>query len=122
MRAKEFLSEADGRVVTINIPINITIPNGSGDPVVSTDPIKPEDLPDQPVFVSPLQQHLELAKHKSGKRSAVLNQILDDNGAASEDPTNERTDFDILEDFEELSAEYNRIVESKRNYLNTASE
>jgi len=114
MRAKEFLSEADSRTVTINIPINITIPNGGGDPVVSTDPIGPEDLPDQPVFVSPLQQSLELEKHKSGKRSAVLNQILDDNGASSDDNTNERTEFDISEDFEELSAEYSRLTETRK--------
>ena len=114
MRAKEFLAEDDGtKVVTINIPINITIPSGGGSPVVSTDPIKPEDLPDQPVFVSPLQQSLELEKHKSGKRSTVINQILDDNGAASEQ-TNERTEFDISEDFEELSAEYSRLVESQK--------
>lgn len=116
MRAKEFLAEDDGsRVVTINIPINITIPGSGGAPVVSTDPIKPEDLPDQPVFVSPLQQSLELEKHKSGKRSAVINQILDDNGAASEETTNERTEFDISEDFDELSAEYGRLVESQKS-------
>lgn len=114
MRAKEFLSESDSRTVTINIPINITIPNGGGSPVVSTDPIGPEDLPDQPIFVSPLQQSLELEKHKSGKRSTVINQILDDNGAASEQ-TNERTEFDISEDFDELSAEYSRLVESKKS-------
>ena len=69
-------------------------------------------MPEQPVFVPPLQQSLELEKHKSGKRSTVLNQILDDNGAFSED--NERTEFDIVEDFEELSAEYNRLLESKK--------
>jgi hypothetical protein len=116
MRAKEFLLEDDGsRTVTINIPINITIPSGGGAPVVSSDPIGPEDLPDQPVFVSPLQQQLELEKHKSGKRSAVLNQILDDNGAASDDDIKEeRTEFDISEDFDELSAEFDRLTESKK--------
>ncbi len=114
MRAKEFLAEDDGsRTVTINIPINITIPSGGGAPVVSSDPIGPEDLPEQPIYVSPLQQQLELEKHKSGKRSPVINQILDDNGAASDETTNERTEFDISEDFEELSAEYNRLVESQ---------
>jgi predicted nucleic acid binding AN1-type Zn finger protein len=114
MRATEFLSESDSKTVTINIPINITIPNGGGNPVVSTDPIGSEDLPDQPVFVSPLQQSLELEKHKSGKRSTVINQILDDNGAASEDKMNERTEFDISEDFDELSREFNRLSESKK--------
>jgi hypothetical protein len=113
MRAKDILSENEGsRNVTINIPITITIPNGGGDPVVSAAPGNGE-LPGQPVFVPPLQQSLELEKHKSGKRSTVINQILDDNGAFSED--NERTEFDIVEDFEELSAEYNRLVESQKS-------
>lgn len=112
MRARELLSEAEGsRNVTINIPITITIPNGGGDPVVSASPGDGK-LPAEPVFVSPLQQQLELEKHKSGKRSAVLNQILDDNGAFSED--DEKTEFDISEDFEELSDEYNRLVESRK--------
>jgi len=113
MRAKELLSEAEGsRNVTINIPITITIPNGGGDPVVSAAPMDGE-LPPDPIYVSPLQQQLELEKHKSGKRSSVINQILDDNGAFSED--NERTEFDIVEDFEELSAVYDRLVESKKS-------
>jgi hypothetical protein len=112
MRAKEILSEDSGKTVTINIPITITIPSGSGDPVVSAAPAGNGEMPEQPVFVPPLQQSLELEKHKSGKRSPVLNQILDDNGAFSED--NERTEFDIVEDFEELSAEYNRLVESQK--------
>jgi hypothetical protein len=115
MRAKEFLSESDSRTVTINIPINITIPNGGGAPTVSTDPIGPEDLPDQPVFVSPLQQQLELEKHKSGKRSTVLNQILDNNGAESDQNVREeKTEYTVSEDFEELSAEFNRLVEAKK--------
>ena len=112
MRAKELLSEADGtRTVTINIPINITIPSGNGDPVVSTTPGNGE-MPDQPIFVSPLQQQLELEKHKSGKRSTVLNQILDDDGADTDGGS--RTEFDISEDYDELTAEYNRLVENKK--------
>ena len=114
MRAREILAENEGsRNVTINIPITITIPNGGGDPVVATAPTGDGELPPEPVFVSPLQQQLELEKHKSGKRSAVLNQILDDKGAFSED--NDRTEFDIVEDFEELAAEYNRLVESQKS-------
>ena len=112
MRAKEILSEDSGKTVTINIPITITIPSGSGDPVVSAAQ-NDGDLPEYPVFVPPLQQELELAKHKSGKRSTVLNQILDDNGAFSED--NERTEFDIVEDFQELSEVYNQLAESKKS-------
>jgi predicted nucleic acid binding AN1-type Zn finger protein len=112
MRAKEIISEDSGKTVTINIPITITIPSGSGDPVVSAAQ-NDSEMPEQPVFVPPLQQELELAKHKSGKRSPVLNQILDDNGAFSED--NERTEFDIVEDFQELSEVYNQLAESKKS-------
>jgi hypothetical protein len=113
MRANEFLAEDDGsKTVTINIPINITIPSGNGAPVVSTAPAG-GPLPAEPVWVSPQQQDVELNKHKSGKTSAVINQILDDNGAFSE--TTERTEFDVVENFEELSAEYKRLVESKKS-------
>ena len=58
MRAKEILSEDSGKTVTINIPITITIPSGSGDPVVSAAQ-NDGDLPEYPVFVPPLQQELE---------------------------------------------------------------
>ena len=112
MRAKEIISEDSGKTVTINIPITITIPSGNGDPVISAAQNDGE-MPEQPVFVPPLQQALELEKHKSGKRSPVINQILDDNGAFSED--NERTEFDIVEDFQELSEVYNQLAESKKS-------
>ena len=112
MRSRELLAETGGsRNVTINIPITITIPNGGGDPVISAAPTDGQ-LPDQPVYVSPLQQELELAKHKSGKRSVVINQILDDSGADSEDDG--RSEFNVAEHFDALAAEYNRLIESKR--------
>lgn len=110
MRAKEFLLENSGsKNVTINIPITITIPSGGSDPVVSTQPADAE-LPPQPVNVFPLQQELELLKHQEGKRSKVLNQILDDNGAYSED--NKET-FDIKENFQKLAEEYKTIISNK---------
>jgi hypothetical protein len=109
MRAKEFLSETDGsRTVTINIPINITIPSGGGDPVVNTAPAGGE-LPPEPVNVFPLQQELELLKHKSGKTSKVINQIVDENGAWSK--ANERIEYNIQEDYEDLYAEYNKHLQ-----------
>jgi hypothetical protein len=112
MRAKEFLSETNGsRNVTINIPITITIPNGGGDPVVSAV-ADDDELPPQPVNVFPLQQELELRKHQSGKRSKVLSQILDDNGAFSEE-TNEQQEFDVSSDYDSLSEEFSK--QSTRN-------
>lgn len=111
MRAREFLSESDGKVVTINIPITITIPSGNGDPVVASAPEK--ELPPQPVNVFPLQQQLELLKHQEGKRSRVLSQILDDDGAYSEDSNEEvaeQTEFDVSESFDALANEYQQTL------------
>tara|TARA_R110000868_G_scaffold290953_1_gene551203 strand:- start:79 stop:393 length:315 start_codon:yes stop_codon:yes gene_type:complete len=82
MRAKDFIIENDGGI-TISVPVNITIPaNGSGVQVAAP---KGKVKPKQPVFVPPLQQQLELQKQQGGKSSKVINQILDDNGAASEE-------------------------------------
>lgn len=111
MRAREFLSESEGKVVTINIPITITIPSGSGDPVVATAPEK--ELPPQPVNVFPLQQELELLKHQEGKRSRVLSQILDDNGAYSEEVA-EQTEFDVVESFDALDQEFRQTLKENQ--------
>lgn len=80
MRAQEFLAEND-KNITITVPINITIPAGGGDPTVNASPSN--DKP--PVMVPPLQQHIELAKSAAGKTSDVIDQIVTDNGANSEE-------------------------------------
>ena len=103
MRAKEILSE--DKNVTINIPITITIPSSGGDPVVATPGASDAALPDEPVMVFPLQQELELRKRSEGKRSAVISQILDDNGAFGKSTAQEES-FNIAEDFDALSEEY----------------
>ena len=36
------------------------------------------EVPEAPVFISPLQQQLELQKQQGGKESPVINQIIDD--------------------------------------------
>jgi hypothetical protein len=36
------------------------------------------EVPENPVFVSPLQQQLELQKQQGGKESPIINQIIDD--------------------------------------------
>ena len=79
MRAKEFI---------INIPINIKI-NGDGDPEI--------DMPDQqtdtseldqnPVFVSPLQQELELKKAEQGKKTPVINKLTANDSVGQEPQT-----------------------------------
>lgn len=67
MRAREF---------TINVPITIKI-NGDGDPEIDM-PNKQDEPDDDPVFVSPQQQEIELKKAELGKQSPIANQLLDD--------------------------------------------
>lgn len=66
MRAREF---------TINVPITIKI-NGDGDPEIEMD--NADELDQDPVMMSPLQQELELKKSEQGKRSPYIDTMLDD--------------------------------------------
>lgn len=85
MRARDFLTDDEQKSVTINIPISISIPAGGGMPSVGTIAAPAgEELPEKPVYVSPLQQQLELLKQQGGKTSRVINQIVSDDGADSE--------------------------------------
>jgi len=86
MRAKEFIKEDQG--TTISIPITINIPAGGGMPTISTA----QELPPQPVMVTPQQQELELAKAAAGKESAVINQITSDDGAYSDQNKEQEAD------------------------------
>ena len=80
MRAKEF---------TINVPINIKI-NGDGDPEIDMPSNKDDSEPDEnPVFVSPLQQELELKKAAAGKDSAVIDKITEPEDVGSEEDNEE---------------------------------
>ena len=107
MRAFEFLKEE--KSFTINIPINITIPSGNGDPQVSMKEADSSDLPDIPVNVFPLQQELELLKHGYGKESRVINQILKDDGADSK-LADEINYEDLAENFDKIEKEFNEIM------------
>ena len=106
MRAKEFILEE--KSFTINIPINITIPSGNGDPQISMKETS-NDLPDMPVNVFPLQQELELLKHGHGKQSKVINQILKDDGADSK-LADEIAYKDLSENFDDLDKQFNQIM------------
>tara|TARA_Y100001972_G_C7628321_1_gene315283 strand:- start:273 stop:605 length:333 start_codon:yes stop_codon:yes gene_type:complete len=76
MKAREF---------TINVPINISIA-GDGEPEVNVngnqpaaDGYKKEDgLDPDPIFVSPLQQEIELKKAEQGKDSVAIDKITQD--------------------------------------------
>lgn len=106
MRASDFLKEE--KSFTINIPINITIPSGNGDPMVSMQGNESKDVPDQPVNVFPLQQELELLKHGHGKESRVINQILTDDGAESK--LSDEINYDLEENFDDLDKKFKDIM------------
>jgi hypothetical protein len=75
MRAREF---------TINVPINIKI-NGDGDPEIDVAGNDSEEPDENPIFVSPLQQELELKKADAGKDSAVIDKLTEPDDVGSED-------------------------------------
>ena len=82
MRAKEF---------TINVPINIKI-NGDGDPEIDVAGNDSEEPDENPIFVSPLQQELELKKADAGKDSAVIDKLTEPEDVGAE-PTDEIDDL-----------------------------
>lgn len=110
MRANEFLKETEvtgqgstsfampdsDKEVTITIPVTINMPNDgkSGDSVtypankkINTTiaaPANTKDMPSSPIFISPLQQQLEMLKQQGGKVSPVINQIIADTGPDSD--------------------------------------
>jgi hypothetical protein len=83
MRAKEF---------TINVPINIKI-NGDGDPEIDMPANSDSSEPDNnPIFVSPLQQELELKKAEAGKDSAVIDKITEPEDVGAEEDEDNHSD------------------------------
>lgn len=112
MKLRDVIREGDeSKAVTINIPITITIP-ASGMPTVGTVAAPAgKELPEDPVYVSPLQQELELKKQQGGKKSKVINQILSDDGADSK--VSESGDyFDLNEDYAELQRRFDCLAET----------
>ena len=85
MRSREFIPERS-RDITINIPIVIKLPrDDDDDDVVDIGAAADGPLPLNAVMVTPLQQSLELAKKENGKNSAVLDQLISDDGAQIQD-------------------------------------
>lgn len=123
MRARQFIFEnEESKNVTINIPITITIPASGGMPCIGTIAAPAgTDLPEEPVMVPPLQQQIELLKQQGGKQSKVINQIVDDNGAASKlsdenkvkQTEAKKNYFNLSEDYDELEAEFDCLAESQ---------
>jgi hypothetical protein len=115
MKLQDIIRESDeSKSITINIPINITIP-ASGMPSVSTTAAPAgKELPESPVYVSPLQQELELKKQQGGKQSKVINQILSDDGADSKlDQSGDY--FDLNEDYDELQRRFDCLTETDQS-------
>lgn len=106
MRASDFLKEE--KSFTINIPINITIPSGNGDPMVSMQGNESTQVPEQAVNVFPLQQELELLKHGHGKQSKIINQILTDDGGESK--LSDEINYDLEENFDDLDQRFKEIM------------
>jgi hypothetical protein len=89
MRAREF---------TINIPINIKI-NGDGEPEIDMGNSKegdPEELDQNPVFVSPLQQEIELKKAEVGKQSAIIDKLTSPEDIGDEDKEEDEEQANIV--------------------------
>jgi hypothetical protein len=111
MRANEFLREVDGmgeasfalpntdKEVKITIPLTINVPGNDsvlprskgrdalGNKRINTtiaNPANVKDMPSSPIFISPLQQQLEMQKQQGGKVSPVINQIIADTGPDSD--------------------------------------
>ena len=77
MRAREF---------TINVPINIKI-NGDGDPEIDVAGQDSEEPDENPIYVSPLQQELELKKAAVGKDSAVIDKLTEPEDVGEDEPS-----------------------------------
>lgn len=86
MRAREF---------TINVPITIKI-NGDNEPEIETGPEAQEpagdELQQNPVMVSPLQQELELQKAELGKETPVIDKLTSD-AEVGEEPIQQQDDI-----------------------------
>lgn len=125
MKLDDIIRNNAGKDVTINIPITISIPAGGGTPTVAAP--AGEELPDEPVMVPPLQAELELLKQQGGKQSRVINQIVSDDGASSDDGDVEEPDhnedipmnssvkrfWDLNEDYDYLQQQFDFLAESR---------
>lgn len=117
MKLDDIIHNNAGKDVTINIPITISIPAGGGMLQVGTAAPAGDDLPDEPVMVPPLQAELELIKQQGGKQSRVINQIVSDDGAASDDSGENdsvKRFWDLNEDYEDLVRQFDFLTEQSR--------
>lgn len=106
MRAFEFLKEQEvvgqgeasfvmpgtDKQVTITVPVTVNMPasagggggSGGGNHTIAAPAT--DEMPDEPLFISPMQQELELKKQQGGKQSTVINQIVKSDNGPDTDP------------------------------------
>jgi hypothetical protein len=91
--------------ITINIPISIDLDgatprvNVAGKSATGDD----EELDQNPVMVSPLQQDLELRKAELGKKSPSIDKILDDENIGDDEDTDQENNVENLRKLAGLS-------------------
>ena len=83
--------------ITINIPITIVLDGAKPRVrVAGKTPTDDEELDQNPVMISPLQQELELKKAEQGKSSPIIDKMLDDDDEGEEDSTDQDNNIDNL--------------------------
>ena len=91
--------------ITINIPISIDLDgatprvNVAGKSATGDD----EELDQNPVMVSPLQQDLELRKAELGKKSPSIDKILDNDDIGDDEDTDQEDNVKNLRKLAGLS-------------------
>ena len=83
--------------ITINIPITIDLDGAKPRvKVAGKDAEGDEELDQNPVMTSPLQQELELKKAELGKKSPVIDKMTDDEDVGEEEPEDPQDDLSNL--------------------------
>lgn len=82
--------------ITINIPITIDLDGVKPRVNVAGKDAEGDELDQNPVMVSPLQQELELKKSEQGKNSPAIDKMLDDESQGDEEDTDQDDNIDNL--------------------------
>jgi hypothetical protein len=70
--------------ITINIPITIDLDGAKPRVNVAGKDAEGDELDQNPVMINPLQQELELKKAELGKKSPVIDKMIDDEDIGDE--------------------------------------
>jgi hypothetical protein len=70
--------------ITINIPITIDLDGAKPRVNVAGKDAEGDELDQNPVMINPLQQELELKKAELGKKSPVIDKMIDDEDVGDE--------------------------------------